>query len=107
VTQNNPGTNPPAPGGTYGDTNDYFIFTPDTNYPWIGQTRTVQSMFVGNSVLVFGSGATAVYLWQNYYALWATKALAAYTAYYNQTVPADGAVPADISMGDFKSQENP
>ena len=107
TTVNDPYDNPAAPGAYYGDPNNYFYFTPDTNYPWSGQTRSVQSMFVFNSVTVFGSGATQIQLWQNYYGLWRTKGKAAYRGYYNQNIPQNGANPPDISMGNFRGQYNP
>ena len=107
VDQNTAGTNPSAPGSFYGDTSNYFYFTPDTNYPWSGQSRSVQSMFVFNSVTVFGSGATQIQLWQNYYGLWRTKGKAAYRGYYNQNIPQNGANPPDISMSNFRGQYNP
>ena len=79
----------------------YFYFTPDTNYPWSG--KSFQSMILsftqGN---IFGSTEQRIQ-YTNIYSIWRTKAQAAYTAYYNQTVPTTGA-PPDISMGDFKNQ---
>ena len=110
VSPNNPACPTSYVGGppvSYGDTNGYFYFTPDTNYPWSGQTFTELSMGISNTYtegLVFGV-TTRVYSIK--YSIWRTKGKAAYTAYYNQTVPQNGANPSDISMGDFRGQYNP
>ena len=92
-----------GPSVSYGSTSGYFYFTPDTNYPWSGQTFTELSMGISNTFtegLIFG---VTTRMYTIIYSIWRTKAKAAGIAYYNQTVPTTG----EISMGDFKNQQNP
>jgi len=96
-----------GPAVSYGSTSGYFYFTPDTNYPYIGQSFTELSMGISNTFTqgtVFG---VPIRTYDIKYSIWRTKGRAAYTAYYNQSVPQNGANPPDISMGDFKGQYNP
>jgi len=105
TTVNDPYDNPAAPGAYYGDPNNYFYFTPDTNYPWSGQTRSIQSMFIASQYTAGTGYVTGLYLYQVYTALWVTQAKEAYQALINQTIPQNGA--SDISFGNFKGQQNP
>ena len=87
----------------YGNTAGYFYFTPDTNYPWSGQSFTESSMGISSTFTQGNVFGVLTRIYTNIYSIWRTKAQAAYTAYYNQTVPTTG----EISMGDFKNQQNP
>ena len=102
TTQNDPGSNPAAPNSFYGNDAAFFYFTPDTPFPFVSG-RTVESMFVQQVRTPFVVFGVNLIQFENWYALWRSLGTAAYTGFYNQTVPTSGT----ISLGNFKNQENP
>ena len=101
VDQNTPGTNPSAPGSFYGQVGAYFYFVPDTNYPYYG-APSIHSVFIKQirtPIEYYGS----YILFENWYGMYLSIASAASTQPVNQTVPTSG----QISLGQFRGQQNP
>ena len=97
-----------SPNAFYGDENNYFYFTPAANYPWPEQTFIEPEMFISNTFTTDEIFGVPVRQYTKKYSIWRTLGKSSYPEYYNQTVPQNRAVSGEqISMGDFRGQENP
>ena len=92
--------------GPYGSNTDYFYFVPNTNWPYAGQTRTINQMYIGINNVFTGNrlpSGLAIFTKTEWFSIWRTKGQAAYIADVNQNVPTSG----QISLGQFRGMENP
>ena len=103
ISYNDPYTNPPAPNGVaYGTVGANFFFVPNTNYPYYG-APSIDSVFIYQVRTPFSVYGGNFIFFENWYGMYASIASAASTQPVNQNVPTSG----QISLGQFRGQQNP